>query len=72
MKEQRLLQVLYRIRACLRDEDWSTASQYTSLEIENIEGVTPTKCKSRIDSDYYYCDRCRILNCSNNVNSCRY
>ena len=72
MKEQKMLDILYMLRACLVDEDWNTASQYADLEIENIEGVTSKKCKSRMDSDYYYCDRCEILNCANNVNSCRF
>ncbi len=36
MDNQKMLEILYRINACLSKEDWFTAKEYVMLEINKL------------------------------------
>ena len=37
MNNEQLLEILYRIRACLLHDDWCNARDYTRLEINKLK-----------------------------------
>ncbi len=73
MENQKFLEILYKLRACLSNKDWFIAREYIKLEIENIQGITEKNCKnSRYYCNDWYCKECRNLNCSGNMNELSY
>ena len=39
MENQQMLKILYRVKACLSNEDWFTAKEYIILEIKKINNL---------------------------------
>ena len=68
-----MLEILKRIRICLEHRALYEAREYTKLEINNLKGITEKNCKSsRYYCDDWYCNQCKNLNCSGNMNELSY
>ena len=69
MENVQMLEILNRIKICIKRDSLDIAKNLTRLEIENLKGITEKRCKNTI---YYYCDwackNCRNLNCNDNKN----
>lgn len=65
MEEEKILQILNRIKICLNRNDLYIAKEYVQLEIDNITGASEQRCKN---TKYYfydsYCKYCKNENCS--------
>lgn len=62
IKKQAVIDILKRINVLLIKGAYFEAREYIRIEIENLEGKTPKKCKNEIG----YCKICRNINCPNN------
>ena len=67
MEKKDVLEILHRIHGCLSYGKVDIAKEYLELEIENLQGITPKKCKNTIYK-FNYCDKCQNLNCPDNRN----
>ncbi len=69
MEKNRVLDILKATENLLHFNDIASAKEYVRLEIDNLEGTTPKKCKSPFrNSNFYYCDKCTNKNCPANEN----
>lgn len=67
MNEKKVLDILNKINACLKQNSINKAIEYTQLEIDNLKGVSQEKCKNTKYYYYdYYCKYCDNLNCNSN------
>lgn len=67
MEKNAALDILKATEKLLYYDDISFAKEYIRLEIDNLEGTTPKKCRSKF-SNFYYCDKCTNKNCPDNKN----
>jgi hypothetical protein len=69
MEEANMIYILDRIRKLLEDNKLFEAQEYVQLEIDNLSGTTPERCK---DTKYHfyptYCKYCSNMNCISNTN----
>lgn len=70
MKKAEVINILERIRSLLYNNAQFEAKEYTSLEINNLKGIIPEECRDTL-YHYYFCDKCRIINCPKNENKDR-
>ncbi len=69
MKKSIVLDILKAIKNLLCYNDISSAKEYIQLEIDNLQGNTPLKCKTTFSKSYfYYCNKCSNKNCPDNRN----
>ncbi len=70
MEKDVVLNILKATKNLLFYNDIVSAKEYVQLEIDNLEGTTPKKCKSPFrNSHFYYCDKCSNKNCPDNKNN---
>ena len=67
MEKNVVLDILKATENLINYNDIVSAKEYIRLEIDNLQGTTPQKCKSRFSS-FYYCDKCTNRNCPDNRN----
>lgn len=73
MQNEKMLEILRRIKICLERDSLDIAREYTRLEIKNLKGITEKECKnSRYYCNDWYCKECRNLNCTGNMNELSY
>ncbi len=64
MKEEKMLEILNRIKNCITIGSLDTAKELVELEIDNLEEITQKRCKN---TKYYfynwYCKYCYNTNC---------
>ena len=67
MEEEKMLELLNRIKICIERGSLDIARDLIELEIENLKGITEQRCKN---TKYYYydwnCQYCSNLNCNQN------
>lgn len=69
MEKDTVLNILKATENLLHCDDIASAKEYVRLEIDNLEGTTPQKCKSPFkNSTFYHCDKCLNKNCPDNTN----
>lgn len=66
MDKNIILNILKSAENLLVRNEISIAKEYIRLEIENLEGITPNKC--RFISKPSHCNICHNLNCPDNKN----
>ena len=68
MNNEKMLEILERIRICLNRNSVDIAKELVNLEIDNLNGNTEVKCKN---TKYHffgsYCKYCSNANCLNNM-----
>lgn len=64
MENQKVLEILYKVKACLVRNEWAIARDFVKVEINNLKGVTPKKCKPKY---YWHCEYCSNFNCPRNL-----
>lgn len=64
MEKNVVIDILKNVENLLFNHEIYIAKEYVRLEIENLEGVTPDKCK--FISKPFHCDVCHNLNCPDN------
>ncbi|MCI9039766.1 MAG: hypothetical protein HFJ29_07920 [Clostridia bacterium] len=67
MEKNIVLEILKSTENLLYYNDLTSAKEYIRLEIENLEGITPKKCRNTI-YPFFFCDRCSNKNCPDNEN----
>ena len=69
MEEEQMLDVLYAIKRFLEKDEISYAKDYIDIQLNNIKGLTPERCKDTIYHFYQsYCKYCSNENCPDNQN----
>ena len=68
MKNKQMLEILYRINACISYEDLVNARDYIRLEIKNLKNITEKECIKNKYCNDWYCKDCSNLNCNRNCN----
>ena len=65
MEEIKMLEILNRIKVCIKRDSLMIAKDLVRLEINNLKGITEKNCKN---TKYYYdnCKFCSNLNCNAN------
>ena len=70
IKTQKCLDILNRIQVVLHKGDLYEAKLYTSIEIDNLKGITEKTCKNRYEGLLdEYCKKCSNYNCNLNKNT---
>ena len=69
MEESKILEILNRIKVCVKSDSLNVAKELIKIEIENLKGITEQRCKN---TKYYfydtYCKYCNNYNCNSNKN----
>ena len=69
MEESKILEILNRIKVCVKSDSLNVAKELIKIEIENLKGITEQRCKN---TKYYfydtYCKYCSNYNCNSNKN----
>lgn len=65
MEIQEMLDILEKIRICIKNDSLNIAKDFVNLEIENLKGITEKKCQNNKYAYEWYCSECNNLNCSN-------
>ena len=69
MEESKILEILNRIKVCVKSDSLNVAKELIKIEIENLKGITEQRCKN---TRYYfydtYCKYCSNYNCNSNKN----
>ncbi len=69
MNDEKMLEILEKIRICLNRNSVDVAKELVNLEIDNLKAVTEEKCKNTKYHFYNsYCKYCKNLNCKSNAN----
>lgn len=69
MEKNVVLDILKSTENLLHCNNLPLAKEYVRLEIDNLEGTTPQKCRSPFkNSAFYHCDKCLNKNCPDNRN----
>lgn len=68
MQEQILIKILDKFILYAKKGRLLEAKRYVKQEIENVEGITETKCK-RVKLNKNFCKSCINYNCSSNKNN---
>lgn len=70
MKEEILLETIYRIQNFIENKQIAEAKDYVKLEIDNLTGATEERCKNTKYHFYpTFCKYCSIKNCISNPNN---
>ena len=68
MNNEKMLEILEKIRICLNRNSVDVAKELVNLEIDNLKGITEEKCKN---TKYHfwgsYCKYCSNTNCLSNM-----
>ena len=68
MEESKILEILNRIKVCVKSDSLNVAKELIKIEIENLKGITEQRCKN---TKYYFYDTCKYCsnyNCNSNKN----
>lgn len=66
MEKGNFLEILIRIRSCIKRNEIFVAKSYINLEINNLIGITEKECKKYKSFNSWYCYNCRNKNCGAN------
>lgn len=66
MEKQNMIDILKRINNLLDNDDIFNTKEYIKLEIDNLIGRTPFKCKKNGKYSSYFCKDCYNINCPDN------
>ena len=70
MNDEKMLEILERIRICLNRNSVDVAKELVNLEIDNLNGNTEKKCKNTKYHFYNsYCKYCDNVNCLRNMSN---
>lgn len=65
IESKKMLNILKQIELLI-DMGWKDeAIELANIEIDNLQGLTPLKCKNRAE-DKDYCKKCHNTNCEKN------
>lgn len=65
IQSKKMLNILKQVEV-LTEMGWKDeAIEIANIEIENLQGLTPLKCKNRAE-DKDYCKKCHNTNCEKN------
>lgn len=67
MEDKEMLNILEKIKICLKNNSLDIAIDLITLEIEALNGITEKRCKNTIfNYCNWYCKNCYNLNCKCN------
>ena len=62
MEKDKVIDILKMIQVCLKHNSIENALDLIQIEIDNLNGITPQKCKNTKYHFYdYYCQYCIIV-----------
>lgn len=70
MENQKVLEILYKVKACLVRNEWAIARDFVKVEINNLKGVTEQECMKNKYCFDWYCKYCSNMNCNSNTRGC--
>ena len=70
MDKNEVIDILLKVKICLKNNSIENALEYIQLEIDNLKGITEKRCKNAKYCFYdNYCQFCSNLNCNSNKNN---